>query len=556
MATLVNMRKSEPASVPRIVPIAIVWNLVLAVGSLAAAYQLFQLDDFYELGDTVQYFAALAALVPGVAAVASAILLFRRHPAGRQISLALNYLGMVLGAVYLLHLWGVFIGIDDVAYALYDNRVWLLGLAAAYAVFWVAGRLDETSRWRTVLEQVSLGAAMLTLIALLWTGNAIGGATSILETYGDLVTWVVTLAVAVFGVLAYGVLRQGDYFGETPEQRTAWQGWLMLSPNMIGFMLFFAGPLLLSLYFSFTDSKPGATPNWVGLDNYQHILSLQFKTQDDLSAYPVDALTGDYLPLETFEIGGTRYVIGAREPLFWQSLRNTIVFCLLLIPLSVIPALILSIVLNSKVPGMKFFRAVYFLPSVAAVVGTALIWQWLYSQDIGYINYAISQVIDFINNLFGTSIADPHIAWLTDQRTQLLAVVFLAAWQVIGFNTVLFLAGLQGIPRILYEASYVDGANRWNQFRFVTLPMLAPTTFFVMVTTIITGLQAFNEPYAMFSASDPIPVNVTTSVYYLYRKGFKGFQFGYASSVAWLVFALIFVVTLIQFRLQRNQAYD
>ena len=555
MTTLVNGHEAGPSSRPRIVPITMLWHIAVIVGSVVAAYSVYQRESFYELGDSVQYFVALAALVPAVLAGLSTGYLFLRKPAGRLLALVINYLGMVLSSVYLLHLWGVFNGFDDIAYALYDNRTWLLGLAAAYMIFWVAGKLDEYSKLRTVLEQIALGAAMLTLIALLWLGNALNGVSHILSTYGNIETWIVTALIAVFGAIAYSMLKQGEFFGETPDDRTAWQGWLMLSPNVIGFMLFFAGPLLLSLYFSFTDSKPGATPNWVGLDNYQHILSLQFKVQDDLSAYPADVLTGDFLPLDTFTVGDQRVVIGAKEPLFWTSLGNTIVFCALLLPLSIIPALGLSIVLNSKVPGMKFFRAVYFLPSVAAVVGTALIWQWLYSQDIGYINHAISEVIASLNSVLGTSIKDPKIAWLTDKSTQLIAVVLLAAWQIIGFNTVLFLAGLQGIPSILYEAAYVDGAGRWNQFRHVTLPMLAPTTFFVMVTTIITGLQTFHEPYAMFSASDPIPTNVTTSVYYLYRKGFKGFQFGYASSVAWLVFALIFVVTLVQFRLQRNEAY-
>jgi multiple sugar transport system permease protein len=155
----------------------------------------------------------------------------------------------------------------------------------------------------------------------------------------------------------------------------------------------------------------------------------------------------------------------------------------------------------------------------------------------------------------GTHIADPKISWLTDQKTLLVSIVFLAAWQLIGFNTVLFLAGLQGVPRILYEAAYVDGAGRMAQFRHVTLPLLAPTTFFVVVTTVITGLQVFNEPYALISVR-PLPTAATTSVYYLYWRGFFSFEFGYASSIAWLLFALIFVVTLVQFRLSRGGAYD
>jgi multiple sugar transport system permease protein len=135
-----------------------------------------------------------------------------------------------------------------------------------------------------------------------------------------------------------------------------------------------------------------------------------------------------------------------------------------------------------------------------------------------------------------------------------LAIVILAAWQVVGYNTVLFLAGLQGVPNVLYEAAKIDGANPWQRFLNVTLPMLAPTTFFVLITTMVTGLQVFNEPYALFP-SRPIPEDATTLVYYLYTQGFNQFQFGYASAIAWVLFAIIFVFTFIQFRVNSSQAY-
>jgi multiple sugar transport system permease protein len=151
---------------------------------------------------------------------------------------------------------------------------------------------------------------------------------------------------------------------------------------------------------------------------------------------------------------------------------------------------------------------------------------------------------------------EPQTQWLSDPNIMLFSVVIMAAWQLIGFNTVLFLAGLQGIPGTLYEASFVDGASRWQQFRLITVPLLAPTTFFVVITNVITGLQVFNEPYALFT-TEPLPEAVQTSVYYLYSRGFRGtFEFGYASAVAWVLFALIFLATLAQFRLQRSGAYD
>ncbi|MBC7870696.1 MAG: sugar ABC transporter permease, partial [Chitinophagaceae bacterium] len=152
-------------------------------------------------------------------------------------------------------------------------------------------------------------------------------------------------------------------------------------------------------------------------------------------------------------------------------------------------------------------------------------------------------------------VSDPAIQWLTGTGTMLFSIVLLAAWQVVGFNTVLFLAGLQGIPRELYEAAYVDGANRWRQFLNVTVPLLGPTTFFVTITTIITGLQAFNEPYALIFQR-PMPIEARTAVFHLYDIGFSRFQFGYASSVAWILFAVIFTITLLQFRFSRSKAYQ
>ncbi|MGQ9850283.1 MAG: carbohydrate ABC transporter permease [Aggregatilineaceae bacterium] len=533
----------------------IAWNHVIVAGSVMLSLYLSGLEGFYNLGDAVQRFVSLVALIPAILAVFSSILINRRRAIGRTLSLAANYIGMVLAAVYLLHLWGVFVGVDSLARALHAHWQWLLGFAVAYALFWLAGRLREDSRPRVWLEQIALGIGMITLVVLLLVMGAVHAIGHILSTYSRWETWLVTLAIVVFGTLGYRMLLLGQYFGETPDQRTAWQGWLMLSPNAIGFMLFFAGPLLLSFYLSFTDSTGVNPPNFVGTANYRELLSIQIRTQDTLEGEPQQVLDRGYLVLETFKVGSQRVVIGARDTQFWQSLRNTIVFCLMLVPLSIIPALALALVLNSKIPGMNFFRALFFLPSVAAVVGTALIWRWLYNANIGYINYAISQVVQFVNDTFGLGVKDPKYNWLTDNSTMLISIVFLAAWQLIGFNTVLFLAGLQGVPRILYEAAYVDGAGRWGQFRHVTLPMIAPTTFFVVVTTIITGLQVFNEPYALIPQR-PIPLPATTSVYYLYRRGFFNFEFGYASAVAWLLFAIIFVVTLVQFRISRAGAYD
>jgi ABC-type sugar transport system permease subunit len=229
------------------------------------------------------------------------------------------------------------------------------------------------------------------------------------------------------------------------------------------------------------------------------------------------------------------------------------------VPLSVIPALFLANLLNSKIPGMTFFRAVYFLPSVAAVVGIALVWQWLFNSTIGYINYFIALAIDFVNTVSPAQLADPQIRWLSSSNTALLAVVIMSAWQWTGFNTVLFLAGLQNIPGELYEAATVDGANSWQKFYKVTLPLLAPTTFFVLTTTVIQSMQVFEQVFILIPTNPAGPDNSTlTIVLYLYQKGFQRFEQGYASAIAWVLFLLIFAVTLYQFQRQRHsgEAYN
>ena len=269
MASRVEDHRVDAPKLSRFVLAAVIWNGFVVFGSALLARYVFQLEDFYNLGNSVQTFVGLLALVPGALAIVSAVGLLRRASSGRQVFLVVNYVGMVLASFYLLHLWDVFVGIDDVGATLHQHRIWLLGFVIAYAVFWIAGKLPENSRVRTLTEQAALGLAMITLVVLLVVGDALSGIMSILDTYAEPQTWIVTALIAVFGFMAWRMLHQGDYFGETPDQRAAWQGWLMLSPNAIGFMVFFAGPLLLSFYFSFTDSTGVKPPNFVGVDNYR-----------------------------------------------------------------------------------------------------------------------------------------------------------------------------------------------------------------------------------------------------------------------------------------------
>ncbi len=546
-ATAQPLKTNEAASranrFPPILSLVIVWQILVAAGLGVLAYSLFQQTAFFNLG----------------AFVLSAVLIALRRYGGRLIGIVGGFAGFGLSLIYLGQVIGAYTGVDQLAYSLFDHAALLLGVPIGYAIAWLGRRLtpeDTPGRqWATRIGYGLIGAA---LVALLLTsgfpGQLISNPGAALAQVVTIESILVLLVALIFFASATILIRQGESFGETILQREAWQGWLFLLPNFLSFILFFALPLVLSFYLSFTDYNAISRAEPVGLENYVRLLSL------DAALVPagVDAATllrPNHFALFSIPIGDQTFVLAARDPLFWQSLWTTARYVVLLLIFSVVPAFGLAMVLNSKIPGMTFFRAAYFLPSIAAVVGIAMIWAWLYDPVIGYINYTILQIVNLLNNLFGTTIADPKINWLTDENVMIFSVTIMAAWQVIGFNTVIILAGLQGIQRDLVEAATVDGAGAWTRFRKIILPLLAPTTFFVIITTLIAGLQAFSEMYTLFGNSTS---NARlTVVFYLYQQGFQRFQMGYASATAWVLFAVIFTITIIQFRLSsRSKAYS
>jgi len=274
----------------------------------------------------------------------------------------------------------------------------------------------------------------------------------------------------------------------------------MLLPTIIGVGIFFAVPLLISLYLSFTDARLFGDPKFVGLNNYIRALS---------------------------------------DPIFWRAMGNTFVFSVATLVLSTVPALILALLLNEKLFGRSFFRVLYFIPVVASVVGVSLLWRYLLNIDFGFVNYAIK--------LMGFE----PIPWLTSPTWGLMSVIIVFSWKTIGYNMVIFLAGLQSVPRQLYEAASLDGASRWRQFTNITLPMLSPTTFFVLVTTLINCLQVFDVPIALgLTRGNTVgPADsMLTVVPLLWREAFIGSRQGYASTLAWILFLIIMVITVVQFR--------
>lgn len=497
---------------------------------------------------------AIASIFSAIGAVQ----IFRRNHRGRMISLTLDYLSFVVCVVFALNIGEVFIGIDALAGTFARGLPYLgivilgyfLGVMDEYFPQKKQGSetsLKMASRW------VMLGGFVLFLLRV----GAIDGILYFLNKLTQPMGIVSVVGIAVFGFFLWTIGRaetaQSLHVKTNHEQILS--GWLFLSPNLLGFLIFFAGPLVLSLYFSFTDSDAFKTPNWVGLANYAKILNIQFATlssPDQLAKEVVDIKIYD--EVGRFIIGNKGILFAAADKYFWLALRNTLVFVLFAVPLSVIPALVLSNILNSKLPGMKFYRALYFMPSIAAVVGISLVWQWLYNATIGYINYFITLGIQFWNNLFHLAVVDPKIQWVSDEKTALFAVILIAAWQTMGFNTVLFLAGLQNIPGELYEAATVDGAGPWDKFWSITLPMLAPTTFFVVSTTTIQAMQVFEQVFILMNPPEGPNNSTITLVLYLYRSGFQNFKQGYASAIAWVLFIVIFGLTLVQFQRQRKSS--
>ena len=285
--------------------------------------------------------------------------------------------------------------------------------------------------------------------------------------------------------------------------REAFWGYLLIAPVMIGFAVFFLIALGASFYLSFTKWDMLTSPVWVGIDNY-------------------------------------RTVLHDRE--FRTALINTIAITVPHIILRLICALALAIALNSNIRFRAFYRVLFFLPVLTMPVAIATIWKWLYDPAFGPIN-------SFLRTI---GIADPP-EWLSQPRWAIVAVVIVLLWSGIGYDMVIYLAGLQAIPRDYYEAASLDGAGPWQRFRDVTLPLLTPTIFFLSVIGVIYSLQVFDLVYVMtkIDQTNKLP----TVVYYIYDQGFRSFRMGYAITVAWVLLAMILVFTFIQFRLQRRWVF-
>ncbi len=533
-----------------------VWHAIGAAAALVLVL-LASRNGEQELPWKVSIFLRVFGLAALIAHVYAAFGVMRGHRRARSVSLVVNYLVMVIMSVAALHQLGAFTGIGKLGEGF--NKAFVPFLVVLVGLLWVlvAGQL---------LSQRPTARGPLALRKAGWLLTAAAGATFVivadpsgmLAAVGDQITEPITIgsiAVAVAAALAMKFMwarRVARHFGTTSGEEQTLSGLAFLSPNLLGFATFFAFPLLLSLWVSFYDSKTtGTGRSFVGLGNYIEALSIDFSSSSSGNA-GVEVLKPGYQVLMHLDWFGSHWVLGARDVIFWTSLRNIVIFLLLAVPLAVLPALILSSILASHLPGMKVFRAIYFVPSVAGVIGVAIIWGQMFQSTVGWINYLIRRAGEILP--FVDPPANGH-PWLSDNSTALLAMVVVFAWMSFGFNTVLYLAGHQSIPKDLYEAAEIDGANTWQIFKRITVPQLRNTTFYVLITTSILALQLFDIVWILSTPQPGGPDNATmTPVIALYNEAFKDNRQGYASALAWVLFLIIFAFTFAQFRRDKDGA--
>lgn len=342
--------------------------------------------------------------------------------------------------------------------------------------------------------------------------------------------------------------------------------WLMLAPAAVGLAIFLAIPFLMAFQLSLTDTRllSPNPPRFVGLENYRQLLRIHVIRMEPLR----DPVTGEVQRDEQGQIlyprprtllrndpryaglseliqvhlFGQRYLIAAGDPTFWRGLANNFYFALIVVPVQSAFALLLAVLVNQKIRGVKLFRALYFMPVVVPMVVVAVIWFFLYNPGVGTIN------------AFLRAVSLGHLGpfnWLGDPKLAFPAIMALSIWQGVGFQMVIFLAGLQEIPAELYEAAEVDGCNEIQKFFYVTLPQLRNTTIFVVIATTILAFQLFTQVHVM-TGGGPEEATMTT-ILHAVREGRYQLRAGYASAITVVFFLIVLAVSIIQRAVMREE---
>ncbi|AYV73916.1 sugar ABC transporter permease [Bacillus circulans] len=278
-------------------------------------------------------------------------------------------------------------------------------------------------------------------------------------------------------------------------------GFLFISPQLLGLLFFSLVPLIYAFYLSFTDWSGFGSSSFIGISNYINQIN---------------------------------------NPDFWKAMVNTIYYMFLVVPIGIALALILAVALN-KVKGKAIYRVFFFMPVVTSSVSVGIIFMWILNGDFGILNELLSYI----------GITGPH--WLTDTKWVIPSIALLSIWWGLGYNMVIFLAGLQGISRSYYEAAEMDGANAIQKFRHITLPLLTPTTFFVTIMTIISSFQVFDQAFVMTNGG-PAKASYTI-VFHIYDQAFVDFTMGKSAAASMILFVIILIFTLIQFKFQKRWVF-
>jgi multiple sugar transport system permease protein len=284
-------------------------------------------------------------------------------------------------------------------------------------------------------------------------------------------------------------------------------GWayVMIAPTIIGLFILNIIPIFQTIYLSFFKSGAFGKGNiFIGLENYKVMF------QDEQT---------------------------------WDAVRNTLVYTCLVVPATIVIALLIAVVLNDKVKGKGVFRTIYFIPMIAAPAAVTMVWRWLYNYNFGFINHML--------NIFGLD----SVKWTENPEIALYSIAVIGIWSSIGYSMVILLAGLQEIPRDFYEASNIDGATPVKQFFSITLPLISPTLFFVSVTSVITSMQVFDVIYMMVDVANPAYGDTVSLVYLFYNNAFKYSNKGYGSAIVVLLLAIIMIITIFQSRAEKKWVY-
>ena len=292
------------------------------------------------------------------------------------------------------------------------------------------------------------------------------------------------------------------------EKRDLRCGLAFCAPWFIGLGVFMVYPVVASLFYSFCDYSVLQAPVWIGLENYQRM---------------------------------------AGDAVFWQSLRNTLFYAALSLPLGMIVSLLLAMLLNTQVRGMTVFRVIFYLPSIIPIVASSMLWLWIFNGQYGVLNWALRPILGLFGQTPPTWLADP--AWAKP------ALVLMSLWGV-GNSMVIYLAGLQDVPKELYESAEIDGANWWGRLWHITLPMLSPVIYFNLIMGIIGTLQVFTQVFVMTggTAGDPARSTLFYALY-LFSTAFYDLRMGYASAMAWVLFVIIVALTILATKLTEKRVH-